>query len=105
MIQKLEELRERTAAESLETVIQRALQVALRFGTDQDATLAASLTPRQSEVLHLIADGFSSKQIAKRLGVSNKTAEFHRTKLMKFLGIQNVALLVRFAVRSGLVTP
>lgn len=62
-----------------------------------------ALTPRQREVLQLIAEGKTTKQIAGLLGVSIKTIETHRAQLMERLGIHDVAGLVRFAVRYGLV--
>jgi DNA-binding NarL/FixJ family response regulator len=61
------------------------------------------LTPRQREVLILISEGESTKEIAHRLNVSVKTVESHRLQLMERLGINDVAGLVRYAVRSGLV--
>lgn len=68
-----------------------------------EAPAGPSLTPRQREVLQLIAEGHSTKEIAHRLGVSVKTIETHRAQLMDRLGIHDVAGLVRYAVRSGLV--
>ncbi len=62
------------------------------------------LTPRQREVLQLIAEGQSTKEIARRLDLSVKTVETHRTQLMKQLDIHEVAGLVRYAMRSGLVS-
>jgi DNA-binding NarL/FixJ family response regulator len=61
------------------------------------------LTPRQREVLQLVAEGNTSKQIAKKLGICVKTAETHRSELMKNLDIHEVAGLVRFAIRVGLI--
>jgi DNA-binding NarL/FixJ family response regulator len=61
------------------------------------------LTPRQREVLQLIAEGLSTKEIAARLGVGLKTVESHRTELMERLGIHGVAGLVRYAIRAGIV--
>ena len=61
------------------------------------------LTPRQREILQLIAEGQSTKQIASRLNVSVKTVESHRALLMERLGIHDVAGLTLFAVRAGLV--
>jgi DNA-binding NarL/FixJ family response regulator len=61
------------------------------------------LTPRQREVLQLIAEGLSTKEIAGRLDLSVKTVETHRTELMERLGIHGVAGLVRYAIRVGLV--
>jgi len=63
-----------------------------------------ALTPRQREVLQLIAEGQSTKDIARRLDLSVKTVETHRTQLMKQLDIHEVAGLVRYALRTGLVT-
>ena len=63
------------------------------------------LTPRQREVLRLIAEGLSTKEIAFKLGLSVKTVETHRAQLMERLEIRDVAGLVRFAIRSGLIDP
>lgn len=62
------------------------------------------LTSRQREVLQLIAEGLSTKQISSRLGVGVKTVEAHRNELMERLGIHGVAGLVRYAIRMGLVS-
>jgi len=61
------------------------------------------LTQRQREILQLIAEGRSTKEIASVLDVSVKTVETHRARLMQRLGIRDVAGLVRFAIRAGLV--
>jgi DNA-binding NarL/FixJ family response regulator len=61
------------------------------------------LTPRQREVLQLVAEGRTTKQIAMSLKVTVKTVETHRASLMERLGIYEVAGLVRFAIRTGLV--
>jgi len=63
----------------------------------------AALTPRQREILQLVAEGHTSKEIAQCLGVSYRTVETHRNQLMKRLGVSDLAGLVRFAVRVGLV--
>jgi DNA-binding NarL/FixJ family response regulator len=65
----------------------------------------AVLTPRQREVLQLVAEGHSNKEIASRLNVTLKTVETHRTELMERLGIHGVAGLVRYAIQVGLVRP
>ena len=62
------------------------------------------LTKRQREILQLIAEGRSTKDIARVLDVSVKTVETHRMRLMERLGIHDVPGLVRFAIRAGLVT-
>jgi DNA-binding NarL/FixJ family response regulator len=63
-----------------------------------------SLTQRQREILQLVAEGHTSKDIADRLGLSLKTVESHRAHIMERLGLRDVASLVRFAIRAGLVS-
>ena len=63
------------------------------------------LSRREREVLQLVAEGKTSKEIAHLLGVTTKTAEVHRVRIMKKLGIQGTAALVRYAIRRGLVRP
>jgi DNA-binding NarL/FixJ family response regulator len=63
------------------------------------------LTPRQREILQLIAEGHSTKEIAHTLNISVKTAETHRTQIMERLGIHDIAGLVRYAIRAGLIDP
>jgi DNA-binding NarL/FixJ family response regulator len=62
------------------------------------------LTPRQREVLTLIAEGYSTKNIARALGISGKTVETHRAQLMDRLNIHDVASLVRYAIKMKLVS-
>lgn len=64
-----------------------------------------SLTGREREVLQLVAEGLSSKEIAVSLGVSTKTIETHRSNLMGKLNIRKASKLVRVAIQEGLVTP
>lgn len=61
------------------------------------------LTPRQREVLVLIADGLSSRQIAIELGLSFKTVVVHRYNIHKKLGVHNAVLLTRAAIRMGVL--
>jgi two-component system response regulator NreC len=63
------------------------------------------ITSREREVLQLVAEGKSTKDIASLLGISVKTADSHRSRLMRKLDIHEVASLVRYAVRKGLVQP
>ena len=60
------------------------------------------LTPREREVFHLIADGLTTKEIARRLDISAKTAENHRARVLQKLGARNTAEVVRYAIRRGL---
>lgn len=62
------------------------------------------LTPRQREILQLIAEGQTTKEIASILDISLKTAQTHRIQLMERLDIRDVAGLVRYAIRIGLIT-
>jgi DNA-binding NarL/FixJ family response regulator len=63
------------------------------------------LTPRERQVLQLIAEGKTTREIAQTLGVSVKTAESHRSRIMKKLRIRSTAGLVRYAIRRGLIQP
>lgn len=69
-----------------------------------DLVAAEELTPRQLDVLRMIAGGFTTKEIARTLNISVKTVETHRALLMERLNIRDVAGLVRYAIRTGLVT-
>lgn len=85
------------------TITQQVVD-AIAHPSDRPEAALSALTDREREVLTLIAEGLSSKQIAKELGVSLKTIESHRANLMDKLEIHKVSGLVRFAIRSGLVT-
>jgi DNA-binding NarL/FixJ family response regulator len=63
------------------------------------------LTPREREVLQLIAEGKSTKQVAEVLGITVKTAESHRSRIMFKLQIHEKAGLVRYAIKRGLIQP
>ena len=63
------------------------------------------LSEREMQVLLLICDGLTAKEIAQRLGISPKTVEFHKTGIYKRLGLKNTAHLVRYAIRMGLIEP
>ena len=61
------------------------------------------LTPRQREVLQLVAEGKTTKEISAALGISPKTVEFHRNSLMDELGLRTIAELTRYAIATGIV--
>jgi two-component system, NarL family, response regulator NreC len=67
--------------------------------------LQRTLSRRERQVLQLVGEGHSTKAIAALLGISVKTADTHRTRLMEKLDIHQTAGLVRYAIRSGLVEP
>ena len=56
-------------------------------------------------MLQLVAEGHTTKEIARRLGISVKTAEVHRSQLMEALDIHDIAGLVRYAIRMGVISP
>jgi DNA-binding NarL/FixJ family response regulator len=85
--------------------IAQHLVTAFASPPEERAMGQARLTGREREVLQLIAEGLSSKEIAATLGVSTRTAETHRTSVMNKLDVHKVAGLVRFAIREGLVSP
>lgn len=62
-----------------------------------------SLTPREREVFHLVVEGYTTKEVAKELGISVKTAENHRARAMDKLDVHNTAELVRYAAKKGLL--
>jgi PAS domain S-box-containing protein len=64
-----------------------------------------ALTERERQVLVLIADGHSTKEAATRLGISYKTADSHRSRILEKLGVHETASMVRLAVRAGLIDP
>ena len=74
-------------------------------GTDAPGSFGSidKLTPRQREILQLIAEGNTTKEIAKKLEISVKTVESHRMQLMERLDIHDIAGLVRYSIRVGLV--
>ena len=71
---------------------------------DRELTSLERLTPRQREVLQLVAEGHTTKEIARKLDISAKTAESYRGELMRVLDIHDVASLTRYAIRTGLVS-
>lgn len=83
----------------------RAIRQALASPSHLGEGLIDLLTPREREIAVLIAQSYSSKEVAARLNISIKTAENHRANLMRKLGVRDVAGLVRFIVRQGLVDP
>jgi len=63
----------------------------------------AMITPRQRDVLRLLAEGRSAKQVAIALGISTRTVEFHKYQMMETLGVRTNAELVHFAIKHGVV--
>jgi len=76
------------------------------FSPDEQAVrLVFSLTERERQVLVLISDGKSTKEAALKLGISYKTADSHRSRILEKLGVHETASMVRYAIRAGLIAP
>lgn len=73
-----------------------------RLSDSDTPTVTSALTPREREVLQLLAEGNSTKEVASRLNVSIKTVETHRRQLMDKLDIHSIAALTKYAIREGL---
>ena len=74
-------------------------------GDHRQTDTAHSLTSRQREVLQLLAEGYSTKEMASILSISIKTVEYHKYRMMDDLGIRSLAELVRYAVKHGVAAP
>ena len=72
-------------------------------GSYQKKDLTRKLTPRQREVLQLLAEGHSAKEVATILNISTRTVEFHKYRMMDELAINTSAELVQFAIKHGIV--
>ena len=68
------------------------------------ADAPGKLTPRQREVLQLVAEGRSAKEIATILCNSRRTAEFHKARLMESLNVKSMAELIQYAIRAGIIS-
>jgi len=91
------------SAQVSETVVEGFLRSG-RHGGNRDDT-GPRLTPREREVIQLLAEGHRNKKIALRLGISVKTVETHRTTLMRKIGVKSIVEVVRYAVRNHLTEP
>lgn len=98
--------------EAISTILQRgcyvspdvtSAMIAVAAARDGQRPGALALTPREREVLRLVAEEYSNREIAAKLGISIRTVDTHRMRLMGKLGLRKTAELVRFAVREGLV--
>jgi DNA-binding NarL/FixJ family response regulator len=76
----------------------------LMEGAHQTNRKVGRLTPRQREVIQLLAEGHTNREIAAILSVSPRTVEFHKYKMMQDLGLHSTAELTRYAVKHGVVS-
>jgi DNA-binding NarL/FixJ family response regulator len=81
----------------------RTYQSGSQPGTETDGS--PRLSSRQREVLQLLAEGHSVKQIASILNISTKTVEYHKYRMMEDLGAKTTAELIRYAAKQGVVGP
>ena len=75
----------------------------MKQGPAQAGDPIASITPRQREVLQLLAEGHPAKEIAAKLSISSRTVEFHKYQMMETLGLRTNAELIHLAIKHGLV--
>ncbi len=75
----------------------------LESGTLSSAGIGGSLSPREREIVQLLAEGKTNKEVARRLGITVKTAETHRNNIMRKMGFESLADLVRYAVRNRII--
>lgn len=90
------------SAQVSETVIEGFLRSGSHGSREQTGP---RLTPREREVIQLLAEGHRNKKIAQHLGISIKTVETHRTTLMRKIGVKSIVDVVRYAVRNHLTEP
>jgi DNA-binding NarL/FixJ family response regulator len=77
----------------------------LERGADGEDVSGSILTPRESEIVKLVAEGYSSREIAETLVISIKTVERHRANILEKLGMRDRVELTRYAIRCGLIEP
>ncbi|MHC4138686.1 MAG: LuxR C-terminal-related transcriptional regulator, partial [Planctomycetota bacterium] len=77
----------------------------LKQSPESDSSTRSLLSSRELEVLQLLVEGMSTKQIASSLRLSIKTIESHRSRIMKKIDVHNIADLTRYAIREGIISP
>lgn len=88
---------------AVETVLNGGQYKSSAIQSEAGSVPTSGLTDRQTQVLRLVARGFSAKEIATELNISVRTAEFHRGAIMQRLNMHSTALLTRYAVENGIV--
>jgi DNA-binding NarL/FixJ family response regulator len=86
-------------------VAERVLERGSGVGAEGERWEAVTLTSREREVIQLLAEGKSNKEVGDILGISVRTAETHRTNIMRKLGSHSLSDLVRYAIRNRIATP
>ena len=107
LIAQLQRARARDSRSSPEELVHEAVTVYAQRSQAAPAALEAAqiakLSRRQRQVLEMIARGRTTKEIAQHLGISIKTADWHRGQLMKTLKLRGVVEVVRYAIRTGII--
>jgi len=85
-------------------VLQPAVETYLAGATEQDVGAFDQLTSRQRQILQLVVEGRSSKEVAQTLNMGVRTIDAHRATIMARLGVHNLPGLVRYAIRHGLIS-
>jgi RNA polymerase sigma factor (sigma-70 family) len=85
--------------------IQGEVLEAFMRGADVSEKATEDLTPRQREILQLVAEGKTMKEIASQLNISTRTVESHKYDMMEKLGLKTTAELIQFAIKRGIVMP
>ncbi|MBK9307929.1 MAG: response regulator transcription factor [Nitrospira sp.] len=86
-----------------QALVDQALRPTSTDNGNETGGFAQELTPRQREVLQLVAEGKATKEVAAVMKVSGKTIEFHKTRIMKQLGLRTTADLTKYAISNGLI--
>ncbi|MBN2172785.1 MAG: response regulator transcription factor [Bacteroidales bacterium] len=89
---------------SPDATISLAEHDALSPSTIQKDWYLEDLTDREIEILKLIAEGFSNKEIGEKLFISHRTVDTHRTNLMKKIGVKNIAGIIKYAIKKGFIS-
>lgn len=85
------------------TLSERAIETYVQKVKDTPLDKYETLTPREREVLHLVAEGYTNSEIAERLVISRRTVETHRANMMQKLGLDSQTDLVRYALQQGII--
>jgi DNA-binding NarL/FixJ family response regulator len=101
--QRLEELRQEKGKSGIDEIVVEAIETFVKLRSKSSSF--ERLTSRQREVLQLIARGYKTREIARKLFLSVKTVEMHRAQMMQALDLHNIVEVVRFAVRMGIIDP
>lgn len=91
------------SAEVTESLLNPTKQANSNFVIDTDTVQLSTLTEREIDVLKQIAEGLSNKEIGDKLFISHRTVDTHRTNLMRKLDVHNIAGLIKFAIKNGLI--